>query len=79
MTLQSKVISFLRFPLIVAVVMIHSSPQHIIVGGVEFFDDNNLGFYGYIYNLITEIIAQSAVPLFFFISGFLFFKGEFTY
>lgn len=76
--LQSKVISFLRFPLIVAVVFIHSQPHEVIIGGISLVDSNNLNTYTYVNFLISGVIARVAVPLFFFISGFLFFKGVFN-
>lgn len=76
--LQSKVISFLRFPLIVAVVFIHSQPHEVIIGGISLVDSNNLNTYTYVNFLISGVIARVAVPLFFFISGFLFFKGVLT-
>lgn len=72
--LQSSVISFLRFPLIVAVVLIHSRNM----GGIPLVDSNDIDTYTYVNFLISEIIAKVAVPLFFFISGFLFFKGVFN-
>ena len=67
----SKTISFLRFPLIVLVVFIHSyimMPYHgsdVTASEVPIF--YNIEF------LLSEIIACIAVPLFFLISGFLFF------
>lgn len=76
--LQSKVISFLRFPLIVAVVFIHSQPSGVNIGGISLVDSNDLNTYTYVNFLISEVIARVAVPLFFFISGFLFFKGVFN-
>lgn len=77
-SLQSKVITFLRFPLIVGVVMIHTLPHQVTIGGVEFVDISKFKLYDYTFFLISEVLARIAVPLFFFISGFLFFKGEFT-
>lgn len=76
--LQSKVISFLRFPLIVAVICIHSQPHEVNIGGFVLVDSNSLHAYTYINFLISNVIARIAVPLFFFISGFLFFKGSFN-
>lgn len=67
--LQSKVINFLRFPMIVAVVMQHAFLESIRINvpeaGVPVY--HNISF------LISTIFAHVAVPLFFFISGFLFF------
>lgn len=61
--LSSRIISCLRFPLTLGVVFIHyniangSDPWWVI----------------FIINLISEVISRIAVPLFFLISGFLFF------
>ena len=69
----SKVISFLRFPLMVGIVLIHS-PLNSFIGD------------GYVLTtkvsyLFWKILPSVCVPLFFFFSGFLFFyrKGEFTW
>ncbi|MBR5593423.1 MAG: acyltransferase [Bacteroidaceae bacterium] len=75
--LQSKVISFLRFPLIVAVVLIHTQIGTVngVVGNLE----TPLPFGGAfpLYEstlyLFVQVLARIAVPLFFLFSGFLFF------
>lgn len=77
--LLSKTISFLRFPLIVGVVFIHFS----LVNGIDVHGSklglNNPDWYFFVVNLISEVIAKIAVPLFFFFSGFLFFyKKDFN-
>lgn len=73
-TIVSKVISFLRFPLIVAVVFIHSEP-HIFIT----HDLDNYKIYEIIFFLLSKTVAGAAVPIFFFISGFLFFyHGDFS-
>lgn len=82
--LQSKVISFLRFPLIVGVVLIHTQIGTIngIVGDLK----TPLAFGGAfpLYEstlyLFAQILARIAVPLFFLFSGFLFFykTNDFT-
>lgn len=63
-SLQSKVISFLRFPLMVGVIFIHT----------QIANPNNV-FQGYEATsfILSNIIARVAVPLFFLCSGFLFF------
>lgn len=71
--LQSKTISFLRFPLIVAVVFIHSTFFDIQIGGNQIVDTTQYSIFYNISNLFSHIIAGIAVPLFFMISGFLFF------
>lgn len=70
----SKSISLLRFPLVLMVVFIHS-------GGfgefhTEIFNINilsNIHVYDVIRILISRILCQVAVPLFFLISGYLFY------
>lgn len=63
--LQSLVISFLRFPLCVGVVMIHivintkDCPLHPLYDSINYF--------------FAQILARVAVPMFFMFSGFLFF------
>ena len=63
-SLQSKVISFLRFPLIVGVILIHTQ-----------LPNSNESFVCYETTrfIFSNIIARIAVPLFFVCSGFLFF------
>lgn len=63
--LQSQVISFLRFPLCVLVVMIHV--------GINTKDCPEHSLYDSVHYLFADIIARVAVPLFFLFSGFLFF------
>lgn len=67
--LQSEAINFLRFPLIVGVVFIHNySP--IAFGGEVMVD---APFFHVFSELFSQVIGRVVVPLFFFISGFLFF------
>lgn len=73
--LQSKTISYLRFPLIVGVVFIHNNISTINIQGEELVFENPQWYYNIIY-LINDAIAGIAVPLFFFISGYLFFYNE---
>lgn len=63
--LQSDVISFLRFPLIVGVVMIHVS--------VSTLQCESHIAYNATYYLFAQILARIAVPMFFLFSGFLLF------
>ena len=65
--LTSRVVSFLRFSLIVAVIGIHCN---LLVKNPEL--ETRSVFYFLVY--ITMKLVCIAVPLFFFISGFLFFK-----
>lgn len=71
--LLSKTINFLRFPLIVGVVLIHAHITEVVINGVDLLQGNTFLIYNIGSYLFSEIIARMAVPLFFFISGFLFF------
>ena len=64
-TLQSDVISFLRFPLIIGIVLIHI---YINTQQVEIHP-----YYSATRHILSDIIARIAVPIFFLFSGFLFF------
>lgn len=75
----SKTITFLRFPLIVAVVLIHVELTGVVIDGNIMVRDGQFPIYDTVYHIITQEIARLAVPLFFFISGFLFFyRTEFS-
>lgn len=69
----SKTIMFLRFPLIVSVVFIHAGLEGVVIGGNVTVHDGQFPIYESVYHVITNEIARVSVPLFFFISGFLFF------
>ena len=69
----SQTIAFLRFPLIAGVVLIHSIPEDVVIKGVQLIPPDGHRFYDNISYLFSDIFAAVAVPLFFFISGFLFF------
>lgn len=68
--LQSKVIDVLRFPMIVGVVLWHSFFEGIM--GLD-IPDSGIPIYHTTSFFISRILASVAVPLFFFISGYLFF------
>lgn len=69
--LQSEVISFLRFPLIVGVIFIHSSGIIFFKNSVK--NESVYCVYDFCVNLFSEVLGRLSVPLFFFFSGFLFF------
>ena len=72
-SILSQTITFLRLPLIVAVVYIHTNPG-VSAFGYDFpASGTGLPVYRLFQYVITEELARIAVPLFFFISGFLFF------
>lgn len=68
--LQSQVITFLRFPLAIAVIMLHASFSDVISS--EYLNNSFEG-YNFIFEILRRTIFQIAVPLFFLISGYLFF------
>ena len=72
-SISSKTISILRFPLTVGVVFIHFT----MTNGFNYHGDvyglDNPPFFFFVVNLFSEVIARVCVPLFFVISGFLFF------
>lgn len=66
--LQYDVISFLRFPLIVFVVFIHIN--YVLLNNSL----SSLRIFSYVSDFFSSQISQCALPAFFFISGFLFFR-----
>ena len=77
--LLSKTITFLRLPLIVGVVFIHTCLTNASVGGIT-LTSGQYPIHDIIRYIISEEFARVAVPLFFFMSGFLFFysSADFT-
>ena len=78
--LLSKTISYLRFPLTVGIVFLHFNlaKNGFSIHGVK-YGLNNPEWYYYIINFFSEVLPRIGVPLFFLISGFLFFyKKEFN-
>lgn len=74
--LMSKTISILRFPLTVAVVFIHFNlAKGLTIRGTTYCL-NNPDWFFYFINFISDVLGRIAVPLFFIISGFLFFYGK---
>ncbi len=71
--LQSKVIAFMRFPLIVLVLFLHCNYTTLSEGWAS------LPFASDFIRVFSQHIAPIAIPFFFFISGYLFFKsGQFS-
>ncbi|WP_165247200.1 acyltransferase family protein [Paludisphaera soli] len=70
----SRRLDLIRFPMILAVVYIHAHVHSHVVksipGAVEPFAPQV-----FLQNLISEVLARVAVPLFFALSGYLFFLG----
>lgn len=68
--LQSRVISFLCFPLIVGVLFIHSQTSLSVVEGISNIETP---IFDVIRDLFSLILPAVSVPLFFMMSGYLFF------
>lgn len=72
-TTLSKTIMFLRFPLIVTVVFIHTRLEDVMINGSLLVNEGQFPIYRLLRHIVNNELASIAVPLFFFISGFLFF------
>lgn len=68
-SVTSRVIELLRFPMIVGIVFIHG----IVDQQAGMGSDAPLPVYNFISELFSEILVRGFVPMFFLISGFLFF------
>lgn len=71
--LLSKTIDYLRFPLIVGVVFIHNRMGSFTIQGNEICYGEQWPWISYIIYFFSNILTRISVPLFFFISGFLFY------
>ncbi|MDR1090538.1 MAG: acyltransferase [Prevotella sp.] len=71
--IQSQTIDFLRFPLIIGVVFIHNTAAEIVINGQVSGTDKYMPVFEYCSTLFSDVLGTIAVPLFFFMSGFLFF------
>ena len=69
----SRTITLLRFPLAVFILLLHSSFEHELRDGVSIFEGWEAPLYHHIDFLFVQNVCNIAVPLFFLISGFLFF------
>jgi fucose 4-O-acetylase-like acetyltransferase len=73
--LQSQVIDFIRFPLIVGVVFIHNQATNTTLFGENLGTDSYLPAFEHCSTLFSNVLGTVAVPLFYFMSGFLFFMS----
>lgn len=74
--LQSKTIDWLRFPMIIGVLLIHSYKPPARGGSLlPAYDDTFYSLFQFCRNLSSEVVARISVPLFFLIAGFLFFQA----
>lgn len=72
--LKYKVFDWLRFPLIVFVVYIHSFGKPIDFHVIDFTNLMPVDYYNLFRISISHVLTHIAVPMFFFISGYLFFN-----
>lgn len=69
-------INLLRFPLIIGVILIHSYGSEILYSSGSSVAPNHMPYIAiFIQTVISRVFAASSVPLFFIISGFLYFKN----
>lgn len=73
---HSIVIDYLRFPMMVMVCFIHANIGEYKFGG-EIPDEYRM--FGIVYSLVGNGACRIAVPLFFLISGFLFFNNIYSF
>ena len=75
--IMSKTISGLRFPLTAGVVFMHFNlaKNGLSIHGIE-YGVNHPTWYGHFHHFFCYALPSIIVPLFFFISGFLFFYGK---
>lgn len=71
----SKLISFMRLPMIVGIVMIHAKLANITFKGVNVLDQGNYDVFLYVSTFISHIVCNLFVPLYFIISGYLYFAN----
>lgn len=70
-----KVFDWLRFPLIVGVVLIHSFGAPFDYEALDFLNLSEIDCYNLLRVSISKVLTHVCVPTFYFISGYLFFKG----
>lgn len=74
--LQSKTIDWLRFPMIIGVLLIHSYKPPMNNGGMLLGNDHIVyPIFQFFRNLGSEVVGRLSVPMFFLIAGFLFFQA----
>ena len=71
---SSERIDVIRFPLIVGVVFVHNFATVIRMSNSTIGVSDNPFYVDFIRNLVSNQVARIAVPLFFLISGYLFFQ-----
>jgi surface polysaccharide O-acyltransferase-like enzyme len=71
----SQRITYLRFPLIIGIVFIHTPATTVQYSDVSIGLETATFITSFIHGLISGVFAAVSVPMFFLISGFLFFSG----
>ncbi len=77
--LLSKSIDYVRFPLMLLVVYIHTTLAATVVAGADVTTYGQFPIHDALHHLVSEIVGGLAVPTYFLISGFLFFWKEQTF
>jgi hypothetical protein len=70
-----KVFDWLRFPLIVGVVFIHSFGKPFDYEALDIYNLSGIDCYNLFRVSVSKVLTHVCVPTFYFISGYLFFKG----
>jgi surface polysaccharide O-acyltransferase-like enzyme len=68
-------LNLLRFPLIVGVVFIHIGASSVNLGEGQIGVIQQSGLVEFVTNIVSQVLARIAVPLFYLMSGYLFFVG----
>lgn len=76
--LQSDIIRFLRFPLILGVLYRHAQMSKIIVQGQNLAIDESFFYLDLLQRALSDLFGGIRVPIFFFIAGMLFFRNYTT-
>lgn len=71
--IQSDTIKLVRFPLIIGVVMLHLTFENAVIAGQTFINPHLYPAYEY-YKFFFDKVLAVRIPLYFFISGYLFFN-----
>lgn len=74
-SLQYKVFDWLRFPLIVGVVFIHSFGAPFDISSLDIYHMDDIDYFNIFRVSISHVLTHVCVPVFFLISGYLFFRG----
>lgn len=74
--LSSKTIQFLRFPLMVGVVLFHTNFMGVVFHGENLVTPQTFPVYVSIYQALRTMCLSVSVPLFALIAGYLFFRKE---